>query len=152
MSDMKAVYLVDDDPSISRALQRLFRVAGFRFEAFATAHAFLNHLSFEAPSCLILDVQLPDQNGLDLQKELHGRGWHPSVVFISGHGTIPQAVDAMRSGAVHFLSKPFDNQELLTAVRQALDRDEHMHAHLAESQRIEVRLASLTQREHQIFL
>jgi FixJ family two-component response regulator len=152
MNDVPIVYLVDDDPSVSKALKRLFHVAGFRFEAFETAHDFLQRSRFESPACLILDVHLPDQNGLDLQKELNGRGWHPSIVFITGHGSVPMAVEAMRSGAVHFLSKPFDNANLLAAVRQAIDRDREFHAHLEESQQLEARLASLTARERQVFL
>src|SRR4051794_20001755 len=121
MNDAPTVYLVDDVPSVAKALRRLFRLAGYRFEAFATAAEFLRFQPWQSPSCLVLDVQLPDQNGLDIQNELNGRDWRPSIVFISGHGNVPMAVEAMRSGAVHFLAKPFDNQELLAAVRQAIE-------------------------------
>jgi FixJ family two-component response regulator len=145
------VYLVDDDPSVAKAIGRLFRVAGFRFAAFATAHDFLSQQNFESPSCVVLDVQLPDQSGLDLQRELHDRGWNASIVFITGHGNVPMAVEAMRAGAVHFLPKPFDNQELLTAVRQAIDRQCQDCAQQEENRQIEARMASLTRRERQVF-
>jgi FixJ family two-component response regulator len=151
MSDVPVVYLVDDDPSVSKALGRLFRVAGFRLAAFATARDFLNHWSFESPSCLVLDVQLPDQSGLDLQRELNDRGWCAAIVFITGHGNVSMAVEAMRAGAVHFLPKPFDNRDLLAAVRQAIDRQRQVCAQLAESSQIEARVASLTSRERQVF-
>jgi len=151
MSDVPLVYLVYDDPSVSKALGRLFRVAGFRFAAFTTAHDFLDQPSLESPSCLVLDVQLPDQSGLDLQRELNDRGWCASIVFITGHGNIPMAVEAMRAGAVHFLPKPFDNRDLLAAVRQAIDRQLQVCAQLDESSQIEARMASLTPRERQVF-
>jgi FixJ family two-component response regulator len=151
MSDVPVVYLVDDDPSVSKVLGRLFRAKGFRFAAFATAHDFLNHQSFESPSCLVLDVQLPDQSGLDLQRELNDRGWCASIVFITGHGDVPMAVEAMRAGAVHFLPKPFDNRDLLAAVRQAIDRQCQVCAQREESRQIEPRVASLTSRERQVF-
>src|SRR5262249_42871189 len=140
------------DPSVSRALWRLFRVAGLRLEAFATAQQFFDHPNLETPSCLILDVQLPDQSGLDLQKELKDRGWSIPIVFITGHGDIPMAVEAMRAGAVHFLPKPFDNRELLAAVRQALAREGEEHTQQEESNRIGLLMDSLTPRERQVFL
>src|SRR5690349_18549368 len=122
MSGEPLVYLIDDDPSVLKALQRLFRVAGLRCEAFESAQGFLDHPNFESPACLVLDVNLPDRTGLDLQRDLKDRGWPVSIVFITGHGSIPMAVEAMQAGAVHFLSKPFDNDELLEAVHMALDR------------------------------
>jgi FixJ family two-component response regulator len=146
------VYVVDDDPSVSRALARLFRVAGFRLVSFATAQEFLNHTNFESPSCLVLDVQLPDLTGLDLQEELKDRGWTLPIVFITGHGDVPMAVEAMRAGAVHFLPKPCDNRQLLAAIRQALERDRQQHTRQDETGRIKKLLESLTLRERQVFL
>jgi RNA polymerase sigma factor (sigma-70 family) len=152
MSHEPVVYVVDDDPSVSHALGRLFRFAGLRCEMFATANEFLNHSKFESPSCLVLDVQLPDLNGLDLQRELKDRSWALPIVFITGHGNVPMAVEAMRAGAVHFLPKPFDNRELLTAVRQALEREGQEVARQEENKRIQLLIESLTPRERQVFL
>jgi FixJ family two-component response regulator len=152
MNGVPVVYVVDDDPSVSRALERLFRVAGLRMEAFATAQGFLDHRTFESPSCMVLDVQLPDLNGLDLQRDLKDRGWHVPIVFITGHGNVPLAVKAMQAGAVHFLTKPFENRELLAAIRQALAREGLELARQEESRRIKQLLDSLTLREREVFL
>jgi FixJ family two-component response regulator len=152
MSPAPIVYVVDDDPSVARALERVFRVAGLRLASFAAARGFLDQHNLESPSCLVLDVQLPDLNGLDLQRELIERGWTLPIVFITGHGNIPMAVEAMRAGAVHFLPKPFDNQELLTAVRQAIEREGRRLAHREEGERIKLLVGSLTPRERQVFL
>jgi FixJ family two-component response regulator len=151
MSQVPVVYVVDDDPSVARALERLFRVAGLRLASFATARAFLDQQSLESPSCLILDIHLPDLNGLDLQRELKDRRWATPIVFITGHGNVPMAVEAMRAGAVHFLPKPFDNRELLAAVRQALDREGQQLARQQECKRIKLLVDSLTPRERQVF-
>jgi RNA polymerase sigma factor (sigma-70 family) len=145
------VYVVDDDISVSKALGRLFRVAGLRLEAFATAQDFLDFEGFESPSCLVLDVQLPDRNGLDLQQELKARGRAVSIVFITGHGDVPTAVKAMREGAVHFLSKPFDNRELLAAVQQAIRQQQQELDQEGERERVQVLLNLLTPREREVF-
>lgn len=152
MSPQPLVYLVDDDPSIRKALKRLFRVAGLRCEAFETAQGFLDHPNFESPSCLVLDVNLPDGTGLDIQRQLKDRACPASIVFITGHGNIPMAVNAIQSGAVHFLAKPFNNQELLEAVHKALERAGQELATADKSKHLQERLKSLTPREHQIFL
>jgi FixJ family two-component response regulator len=151
MSQAPTVYLVDDDPSVARALTRLFRVAGLRPLSFAAARDFLNQPSFESPSCLVLDVHLPDLNGLDLQRELRDRGWDLPIVFITGQGSIPMAVEAMRAGAVHFLAKPCDNGELLGAVREALHCHSQQLAREEETQCIKGLLDSLTPREREVF-
>lgn len=152
MSTGPLVYLVDDDPSVLKALKRLFRVAAIRCESFATAEDFLDQPEFESPACLVLDVNLPGRTGLDLQRELKDRGWPVAIVFITGHGTIPMAVEAIQSGAVHFLAKPFNNNELLSAVRTALDRAGQELASLDDSRHIRERTAALTPREREIFL
>jgi RNA polymerase sigma factor (sigma-70 family) len=153
MSDrLPVVYVVDDDASVRKALMRLFRVAGLHAEAFATAQDFLDHRQVQTTCCLVLDVRLPDQSGLDLQQELRARGCHIPIVFITGHGTVPLAVQAMRSGAVHFLPKPFDNRDLLAAVRQAIERDRRLHVQQEESQEMEGQVAALTPREREVFL
>jgi FixJ family two-component response regulator len=152
MSDAPVVYVVDDDPSVSRALARLFRVAGLRLLSFATAQEFLDHRNIESPSCLVLDVQLPDLNGPDLQKELKVRGWVLPIVFITGHGNVSMAVEAMRTGAIHFLPKPCDNRELLAAIRQALESDGQRLARQEKTMQIKRLLDSLTPRERDVFL
>jgi FixJ family two-component response regulator len=117
MKPEPVIYIVDDDPSIVRALSRLLLVAGFRQEAFAKAQDFLNQECLESPSCLLLDMRMPGVSGLELQAELKARGWKVPIIFLTGHGDVPMAVDAMRAGAIHFLQKPFDNRELLAAIQ-----------------------------------
>jgi FixJ family two-component response regulator len=151
MAREPVIYIVDDDPSVARALSRVFRVAGFRQEAFATAQDFLNQECLESPGCLLLDVQLPGLSGLELQAALKERGWTVPIVFITGHGDVPMAVDAMRAGAIHFLPKPFDNRDLLAAIQNALEREQRTLADLEERQRIEQQLGCLTERERQVF-
>jgi FixJ family two-component response regulator len=151
MNPSPLVYLVDDDPSVSKALTRLFQAADFRFAAFATAQDFLDQCDIELPSCLVLDVQLPGQSGLNLQRELSHRGLSVPIVFITGHGDVPMAVQALRAGAIHFLQKPFKNRDLLAAVQQAIDKQLQFCANLEEKRQIETRLASLSAREREVF-
>ena len=117
------VFVVDDDPSVRRGLERLLRTAGHRVESFASAREFLERPEHEGPRCLVLDVRMPGQSGLDLHDRLVASGRDIPVIFITGHADVPMAVRAMKAGAVDFLSKPFDDAELLGAARQALDRD-----------------------------
>lgn len=152
MSDGPLVFLVDDDPSVRKALKRCFRVAGFRCETFATAQEFLDHPASDSPSCVVLDVNLPDRTGLDIQRELKDRGRLDSIVFITGHGNIPMAVEAIQAGAVHFLAKPFNNDELLAAVRKALDKAEQELASMDAGRRVKKSLDALTPREREVFL
>lgn len=152
MSQTPVVYVVDDDPSIARALERLFRVAGLRLVSFDTAVGFLDQPELQSPACLVLDVHLPDLSGLDLQKALRDRGWNLPIVFVTGHGNVPMAVQAMRAGAIHFFPKPFDNHELLAAVRQALEREAQELARHEAGQRIRQLVDTLTPRERQVFL
>jgi two-component system, LuxR family, response regulator FixJ len=151
MNPVSLVYLVDDDPSVSKALTRLFHAAGFRFAAFSTAQDFLDQCDIELPSCLVLDVQLPGQSGLDLQREISNRSLSVPIVFITGHGDVPMAVEAMRAGAIHFLQKPFENRDLLSAVRQSIDKQLGFCAALEEKRQIESQLASLSAREREVF-
>jgi FixJ family two-component response regulator len=130
------VFVVDDDESMRNALRRLLTSAGLPVEAFPTARAFLSSPRPDAPACLVLDVRLPDLNGLDLQKHLVQAGMSLPIVFLTGHGDIPMSVRAMKAGAVEFLTKPFRPHELLEAIRHALDSDrklrEQVKAPLAE--------------------
>jgi FixJ family two-component response regulator len=116
------VYVVDDDVSVRRGLERLLRSAGHRVVTFGSAREFLEHRDVVRPSCLVLDIRMPGQNGLDLHESLVAAGRDIPVVFITGNGDIPMAVRAMKAGAVDFLAKPFDDKELLDAVQQGISR------------------------------
>src|ERR1700726_2508203 len=117
------VYVVDDDPSLRAALEGLLVSQGLRTELFETAEEFLRSKLADGPSCLVLDVSLPGISGLDFQRELADAGVQIPIIFITGHGDIPTSVKAMKSGAVEFLTKPFQDTDLLDAIQQALDRD-----------------------------
>ena len=122
-SDTSTVFVVDDDPSIRASIQGLLKSASLRSESFGTAEEFLRNKRPEGPSCLVLDVNLPGINGLDFQRQLADAGIQIPIIFVTGHGDIPMTVKAMKSGAVEFLTKPFEDQDLLNAIHQALDRD-----------------------------
>jgi FixJ family two-component response regulator len=144
------VFVIDDDQSICEALTRLLGTVGLRAQAFKTAQEFLRTKRPDTPSCLVLDVRLPGLSGLDLQRELANTDPPIPIVFITAHGDIPMTVQAMKAGAVEFLTKPFRDQQLLDAVQQAIDRDRtarHQRAELAELRR---RYESLTQREREV--
>ena len=126
------IFVVDDDPSLRHALSNLLRSVGLRVEAFGSAREFLTGQRPDAPGCLVLDVRLPGLSGLDLQRELAAAQIDLPIIFITGYGDIPMTVRAMKAGAVEFLSKPFRDQDLLDAIRQALE-----HARLAWHQRVE---------------
>ena len=121
--DTSTVFVVDDDPSVRASIQGLLKSASLRSESFATAEEFLRNKRPEGPSCLVLDVNLPGVNGLDFQRQLADAGIQIPIIFVTGHGDIPMTVKAMKSGAVEFLTKPFEDQDLLNAIHQALDRD-----------------------------
>jgi FixJ family two-component response regulator len=118
--DISTVFVVDDDPSVRASIQGLLKSASLRSHAFGTAEEFLRNKRPEGPSCLVLDVNLP---GLDVQRQLADAGIQIPIIFVTGHGDIPMTVKAMKSGAVEFLTKPFEDQDLLNAIQQALDRD-----------------------------
>ena len=145
------IFIVDDDSSVRRSLERLMRSAGLAAETFASAAEFLGREPVDRPSCLVLDVRMPGQDGLDLQRELDRRGLEPAIVFITGHGTVPISVEAMKGGAVDFLQKPFDDRQLLAAVREALGRDAEARRLRAELDQLRRCRATLTQRELQVF-
>lgn len=144
------VFVVDDDPSIRKSLDRLIKSAGFAVETFATAHEFLERHSHKRSSCLVLDVKLPGLNGLELQEKLLSQEHAMPIVFITGHGDIPMSVKAMKKGAIDFLTKPFDDKDLLDAVQQALQRDSNAWTARDERKDIQRRLESLTPREYEI--
>src|SRR5262245_41352525 len=141
------VFVVDDDPSIRGAVVRFLRSVGLRVEAFASAEEFLDHPMPDAPSCVILDVCIPGIDGLEVQRALSQRNASLPVVFITGYGDIPHCVHAMKAGAVDFLTKPFENHDLLAAVRSALSRHRHALETETELSVIRRRVESLSPRE-----
>ena len=144
------VFAVDDDVSMREALFRLFRSIGMRAEIFASAQEFLRFKRPDAPACLVLDVRLPGLSGLDLQRELGVAGFPIPIIFITGHGDIPMSVEAMKAGAVEFLTKPFRDQVLLDAIHQAIGRDCANRKHQAEIAKQRARYDLLTQREREV--
>jgi FixJ family two-component response regulator len=145
------VFVLDDDLSVREALRSLIRSVGLRCETFATAAEFLRHPRPDEPACLVLDVHLPGGSGLDLPTELTQHGVELPIIFITGHGTIPMSVRAMKAGALEFLTKPFSEPELLDAIRQALVRDGEARMLRAEQHALQERFAKLTARERDVF-
>jgi FixJ family two-component response regulator len=144
------VYLVDDDTSVLRGLSRLLAAAGMKVAAFDSPGEFLQNLDPAAPGCLVLDVAMPGLSGPDLQQALAGRRSELPIVFLSGHGDIPTSVQAMKRGAADFLTKPVDEEVLLAAIRNAMEKDRALRKAREELARIERRLASLTPREREV--
>jgi FixJ family two-component response regulator len=143
------VFVVDDDVSVREALEPLIRFAGWQPETFASAQEFLDRPRLSVPSCLVLDVSLPDLNGLDLQKRIVDRTDMP-IIFITGHGDVPMTVRAMKAGAVEFLPKPFDDEVLLSAIRNAIERSESALGDEANMRVLRERYASLSPREREV--
>jgi FixJ family two-component response regulator len=145
------VFVVDDDDSVRKALARLMRSVGLNVETFGSAGEYLDREPHPGPACVILDVRMPGLSGLDLQKELASSGSTLSVIFVTGHGTVPMSVQAMKAGAVEFLEKPFDDQTLIDAVHEALKKDQQERQKRAELKEIHERVNSLTSREREVF-
>ncbi len=144
------VFVVDDDPSVRAAIQGLLKSASLRSESFETAEEFLRSKRPDGPSCLVLDVSLPGVNGLDFQRELADSGVQIPIIFITGHGDIPMTVKAMKSGAIEFLTKPFQDQDLLDAIGQALDRDRATRQQQSNLAELRKRYGTLTAREREV--
>ena len=145
------IAVVDDDLSVREGLESLIRsAAGCRVETFASAQEFLARPNTEAPNCLILDLQLPGLSGLDLQKRMAEVGPEIPIVFLTGHGNIPASVRAMKAGAVEFLTKPFDDEELLHAIQEAIERDRRNRQQHTEMHELQVRYELLTVREREV--
>jgi FixJ family two-component response regulator len=144
------VYVVDDDSSIRQALSGLIRSVGLEVETFGSAQEFLRAPRSDAPSCLVLDVRLPDGSGLDLPDELRNMDAPLPIIYITGHGTIPMTVRAMKSGALEFLTKPFRDEDLLAAIHVALERDRASRAERSELAEARRRVERLTPREHEV--
>ena len=144
------VFVVDDDPSIRRAIKRLVESVGLHVELFASAAEFLDRHFPEVPSCLVTDIRLPGISGLDFQRELVKVGNEIPTIFITAHGDIPMTVRAMKAGAVEFLTKPFNDQDLLDAIQVALEQDRARRQRQAEIVMLRERLESLTPREREV--
>lgn len=151
MSDATpVVFVVDDDVSVRESLEALIRDAGWQAETFASAEEFLSRPRVPGPSCLVLDVGLPDLNGLDLQQRVAADRPDMPIIFITGHGEVPMTVRAMKAGAVEFLTKPFGDDVLLIAIRDAIDRSESVVAREEEIRALRDRYASLSHREREV--
>jgi FixJ family two-component response regulator len=151
MSDVTPiVFVVDDDVSVRESLELLIRCEGWQPETFASAQAFLDFPRVLVPNCLVLDVSLPGLNGLDLQSLVAGERTDMPIIFITGHGDVPMTVQAMKAGAVEFLTKPFNDDVLLAAVRAALERSRGALSLEAEMRVLRGRYTSLSQRERQV--
>ena len=144
------VFVIDDDRGMRQAIQDLVESVGLRAESFASGQDFLSSQRTQAPSCLVLDVRLPQMSGLDFQRQLAETGVQIPIIFITAHGDIPMSVKALKSGAVEFLTKPFRDQDLLDAIQQALQRDSATRAQQAEIQDLRNRYDTLTARERQV--
>lgn len=144
------VFVVDDDLSTRTSLTNLLRSVGLTVEAFSSARGFLAAQRPDVPGCLVLDVRLPELSGLDLQRRMADSSMHLPIVFITGHGDIPMTVQAMKAGAVEFLTKPFRDQALLDAVHQALEQDRRRREATAGMKDLRRRYASLTERERAV--
>ncbi len=149
------VFIIDDDASIRTALKRLIQSIGLVAETFDTAQAFLEHVtrraSRENPACLVLDVRMPGISGIELQKQLTAANIHLPVIFITGHGSIPMSVNAMKAGAVDFIEKPFEDQQLLDAIHAAIAQNRQYQADQVELSKIQACTNSLTPREQEVF-
>jgi FixJ family two-component response regulator len=144
------IYVVDDDEGVRNSLRFLLRSVGLASRPFASAHEFLESYDPKHPGCLVLDVRMPGMSGLELQQQLNLRGAIIPVIFITGHGDIPMAVEAMQHGAFDFLQKPFRDQDLIDRIQRALERDARSRAALAHHEQIRERFNSLTPREREV--
>ncbi len=145
------IFIVDDDPSVRESTKLMLEGAGFSVKTFASARDFLNAKLQEGPGCLILDVRMPGISGLELQEKLVSEKSPLPVIFITGHGTVPMSVRAMKAGAVDFLQKPFEEQDLLDAINTAITRQREEKSKKDETDKLQQRLKALTPREYEVF-
>ena len=144
------VFVVDDDPSFRRSVERLVHLAGYLVHGFGSADEFLMQRPPEEAACLVTDLRMPGITGLDLQQELASAGWHIPVIFITGHGDVSTSVRAMKAGAIEFLTKPFHDQELLAAIGEALTRDQTRRGEAKRLANFRQRYDTLTPREREV--
>ena len=150
MTGNEVVYVVDDEETVRRAVARLVRSVGLRAETFPSVAAFLARQAGDHPACLVLDVRMPGQSGLELQAIMGAGQRSLPIIFVTGRGTVPMSVRAMKGGALDFLQKPFDSQELLDAIQRALQKSREGRAAESDQARVEGRLATLTPREREV--
>ena len=150
--DVPTVFIVDDDPSVCKALQRLIKSVDMNAIIFTSAGEFLRFDRPDSPCCLLLDVRMPEMSGLVLQEQLAGSDSALPIIFMTGFGDVPMSVRAMKAGAVDFLPKPFDDQTLLDAIHLAIDQDRRARQERAKIKEIQERLETLTPREHEVFV
>ena len=144
-------YVVDDDPSVCRSVKRLLQTADIDVEVFTSAQDFLVHESYVRPSCLILDVQMPSMNGIDLQDKLASKKINMPIIFVSGHATIPMSVRAIKQGAINFLEKPYDSDVLMAEIEKCIELDVRITENDNELSSIKARLDTLTSREKEVY-
>jgi two-component system response regulator FixJ len=147
----EAVFVVDDDTAVRQGLRFMLRAAGYSVEAFPSARSFLEDYDPRRGGCLLLDVQMPQMTGLELQQRLNVRGWRIPVIFITGHGSVPLAIAAMKAGAFDFIEKPLREDTLLESIERALHWNDRAYEERLERATLEVRAALLTPREREVF-
>ncbi len=145
------VYVVDDDPSVRKALERLLRSAGHDAKTFASALEFLGFSHPDAPGCLVLDIKMPKVSGLDLQGLLAEKGISFPIIFITGHGTVPASVKALKAGAMDFLQKPFEDRELLDSISEGIEKHRRLRQEQQEMKGLQAKMDTLTPREREVF-
>jgi len=150
MTHRGTVHIVDDDPSIQRSLRRLLESVGLNSECYSSAQDFIERRNADAPGCLLLDVRMPGLSGLELQDHLRSKACMLPIIFLTGCGDVPMTARAMKAGAVDFLQKPFNEQELLEAIERALARNCQMRQEQAERRKVQMRLRLLTPREQEV--
>jgi two-component system response regulator FixJ len=147
----ESVFVVDDDTAVRQGLRFMLRAAGYSVEAFPSARSFLEDYDPRRGGCLLLDVQMPQMTGLELQQRLNVRGWRIPVIFITGHGTVPLAISAMKAGAFDFIEKPLREDALLESIERALHWNDRAYEERLERATLQARVASLTPREREVF-
>lgn len=152
MQTSPVVFVVDDDVSVRESLELLIRHEGWRVELFESASEFLDRPRVLTPSCLVLDISMPGLNGLELQKRVAVERPEMPIIFITGHGDVPKSVQAIKAGAVEFLTKPFREESLLSAINNAIERSKSLVSRNAELQRLKLRYEDLTSREREVFV
>ena len=147
----KTVFVIDDDAGVRQGLRFMLRAAGYSVEAFPSARSFLEDYHPRRSGCLLLDIQLPQMSGLELQQTLNLRGWRIPVIFITGHGTVPLAIAAMKAGAFDFIEKPLREDALVESIERALRWNDKAYEERLERATLQTRAASLTPREREVF-
>lgn len=147
-----SVFIIDDDELIRDSLEQLIKSVGLKAQTFSSARAFLNTKLPDNPCCLVTDIRMPGMSGLELQDELLKRNFSIPIIFITGHGTVPMSVRAMKSGAVDFLQKPFEDQELLDAIHHAIEQNRQTRAEQSKIKKFKQRIKTLTEREYDILI